>query len=77
MSQRRRDLLGPVLGAVLDVVLSALIAAAFAVLAYLAMPPIAAICGAAGVMLLSVVVCAAYHDVRSAMALYRRAIGIL
>ena len=76
MSKRRRDLLGPVLRAASDVVLSALIAVAFTVLAYWLCPPIAAACAAAGAMLLSVVVSAAVHDMRSATALYRRAIGI-
>ena len=59
-----------------DVVLSALIAAAFTGLAYRLCPPLAACCAAAGALLLSVVVSAAAHDVRSATALYRRAIRI-
>ena len=59
-----------------DVVLSALLVAAFTALAYWLCPLIAAVCAAAGALLLSVVVSAAAHDVRSAAALYRRAIGI-
>ena len=72
----RRALLRSALRAALDVVLTGLIVAAFTVLTYRLCPPIAALCAAAGVMLLSAVVSAAYHDVRSATALYRRAIGI-
>ena len=72
----RRALLRPALRAALDVVLSALIVAAFTALAFWLCPLIAAVCAAAGAMLLSVVVSAAYHDVRSATTLYRRAIGI-
>lgn len=67
MSQRRRDLLC----AASDVVLSALIAVAFTVLAYWLCPLIAAVCAAAGALLLSVVVLAAAHDVRRATALHR------
>ena len=76
MSQRRRDLLHAVLRAASDVVLSALIAAACTVLAYWLCRPIAAVCAAAGAMLLTVVVSAAAHAVRLATALYRRASGI-
>lgn len=77
MDRLSRDLLCVALHAAFDVVLSALSAVAFAVLAYRLCPPIAACCAASGAMLLSVVVSAAAHDVRRAMALYRRAIGIL
>ena len=76
MNQRRRDLLCAVLRAATDVILSALLAVAFTVLAYWLCQPIAAACAAAGAMLLAVVVSAAVHDMRSATALYRRAIGI-
>ena len=76
MARPCRALLRSALRAALDVVLSALVVAAFTALAYWLCPPIAAICAAAGAMLLSVVVSAAAHDVRSATALYRRAIGI-
>ena len=76
MDRPCRSLLRSALRAALDVVLSALIAAAFTALAFWLCPPIAALCAAAGAMLLSVVVSAAYRDVRSATTLYPRAIGI-
>ena len=76
MDRPCRALLRSALRVTSDVVLSALVVASYTALAYWLCPPIAAVCAAAGAMLLSVVVSAAYHDVRSATALYRRAIGI-
>lgn len=77
MNKRRRDLLCAALRAAADVLSALALASAFTGLAYWLCHQIAACCAAASAMLLSVVVSAAAHDMRSATALYRRAIGIL
>ena len=76
MSARRRALLLVVLCSVADAVVALLLVATFTGLAYWLCPLIAACCAVAGALLLSVVVSASAHDVRSATALYRRAIRI-